>query len=184
MRLYLLRHGQPDIAPGICYGGTDLAVPPHEHARVLSAALPLLPRQVPLYASPLRRCRELAVQLAAALQAPTLIHDERLAEMHFGAWEMRAWDDIPRSEIDAWANDLSAYRPGGGENVIEVATRVRAFHTSLCDEDIDCAVVVCHAGTMRLLAQCGGEASIAAMAQNAAQEGHRFAYGEVLMLDC
>lgn len=47
--------------------------------------------------------------------------------MGFGAWEMRAWNAIPRAEVDAWAADLLHYRPDGGENVLDMACRVAAF---------------------------------------------------------
>lgn len=184
MRLYLVRHAQPDIAPGICYGRTDLVVAPQEHARALSALLPALPRNAPIFSSPLRRCRELAVQIATSFGSCKVIHDERLAEMHFGDWEMRAWDDIPQAEVDAWANDLIAYRPGGGESVLQMAQRIWNFFEALRQQDLDSAIVVCHAGTIRLLSQCRRGGTLAEIALQAAQARHRIAYGELTILDC
>lgn len=184
MRLYLIRHGRPDTAPGLCYGSSDIAVPPQEHERVASILLPMLPAHAPVFSSPLRRCSELAVQLAASLQSGTVIHDRRLAEMDFGEWEMRAWEEIPRAQLDAWANDTVRYRPGGGESVEEVAQRVRAFHDEVRSQNQESAIVVCHAGTIRLLMQCRAGASSMEMAQNAARNGHIIAYGELIVLDC
>jgi alpha-ribazole phosphatase len=182
MRLFLLRHGKPDAASGLCYGSTDLAVPGGEQERVIDAVLPLLPRDVPVYASPLRRCRELAVALAARLGAPDPIIDARLAEMHFGAWEMQSWERIPRREVDAWAADLAGYRPGGGENVLDVATRVSGFHADLLSGTGD-AIIVAHAGTLRLLKECVNGGSPRDMALRAARSRHEIAYGELLILE-
>ncbi len=82
MRLILVRHPQPLVAPGLCYGSTDLAVAPQELARVLAAVGPTLPPGLPLFSSPLRRCAE----LAAALPRASLEFDARLVEIDFGAW--------------------------------------------------------------------------------------------------
>ncbi|MEC4722184.1 histidine phosphatase family protein [Noviherbaspirillum sp. CPCC 100848] len=189
MRLYLLRHGKPSIEPGHCYGSTDLAVPIGEQERVIDAILPLLsrlPPGVPIYTSPLRRCRELAAALAGRLMLRKPVIDARLAEMHFGAWEMQPWDRIPRAEVDAWAADLTGYRPGGGERVLDVAARVGAFLADLppADADGDAAVIVAHAGTMRLLKECVRGGPTRDIGLRAAQSRHDIAYGELLILEC
>lgn len=184
MRLYLIRHARPDVASGICYGRTDLAVSSQEHACVLSALMPILPPDAPVFSSPLRRCRELAAQIATSLGSGEVIHDDRLAEMHFGEWEMRAWDDIPRTEIDAWAKDLTAYRPGDGESVLHMTQRVRSFYEEVQQQALENAIVVCHAGTIRLLSQCQRGDTLTEMALEAAQARHQIAYGELLILDC
>lgn len=183
MHLYLVRHPQPLVASDVCYGSTDVAVAPQEHARVASALTAVLPKGAVLLSSPLRRCAELAEQLVSSLGCATPRLDARLAEMHFGTWELRAWDDIARCEIDAWANDLVAYRPGGGESVMQMAERVRAFHTDVLLTQQDC-IVICHAGTIRMLLACQRNVSPAEMAQYAAQKRHKVAYGEVIVLDC
>jgi alpha-ribazole phosphatase len=183
-RLYLIRHARPDIGDGICYGSTDLPVAQQEHQRLLAALVSNLPKHVPVFSSPLRRCRELATPLANALESGEVIYDPRLAEMHFGAWEMRPWSEIPRDEVDAWAKDLHRYRPGGGESVLEMAQRVHAFYSELRLRPCAGAVVVCHAGTIRLLSACMRQGSLSEMALDAAQIGHKIAYGEMLVLDC
>ena len=184
MRLYMLRHGQPEIGPGICYGSSDLAVSPQQHARIVAVTSPLLPQGVPLFSSPLRRCRELATQLADALSAGQVTYDERLAEMHFGEWEMRKWDDIRREQIDAWANDPVMYRPGNGESVLQMAQRVLAFYEDLRQRQCESAIMLCHAGTMRLLSECRPGISPMLAASNAARLHHKIAYGELITLDC
>ncbi len=176
MRLYLIRHPQPLVAAGICYGRTDVAVSCAESARVAAALTSQLPPGVPVMTSPARRCTGLADRLAGGPASC----DERLLEMDFGEWEMRAWDDIARLEIDAWADDLIGYRPGGGETVLEVARRVRAFYDAMSQD----AIVVCHAGSIRLLLACQQGLGLEGMALEAARAPHRIAYGAVTILDC
>jgi alpha-ribazole phosphatase len=184
MRLHLVRHPRPEVADDTCYGRTDLA-PRLDELVLLQAELAAsLPKNAPLFSSPLQRCARLAETLAPALGCGAPVFDARLAEMDFGDWEMRQWNQIPHSEVDAWTADLTGYRPGNGENVLEVAQRVRAFRADLATVHAEDVIVICHAGTIRLLlaAECG--TSPADMALQAAQAAHRIAYGEVIVLDC
>ncbi|MQA23830.1 histidine phosphatase family protein [Rugamonas rivuli] len=181
MQLILVRHPQPLIAPGVCYGRSDLAVAPEQLAQTLVALTATLPRGLPLYSSPLQRCATLATQLAAPLQSPAPLLDARIAEIDFGDWELRPWDDIPRADIDAWAADLVHYRPGGGESVLQMAGRIAAFHADLQRQQRD-AIVICHAGAMRLLLACHAGLAPADMAMQAAQNPHQIAYGATLTL--
>lgn len=184
MRLYLIRHARPEVAGGICYGRTDLHVQPDEHRKVLTALMPSVPKRAPIFSSPLRRCSELAALFAVALESDGVIHDDRLAEMDFGAWEMRAWNDLPRAEIDAWAADLPLYRPGNGESVLSVAQRVRLVLDELQAQRFHSAIVVCHAGIIRMLSACLRHSSVLDAAIAAAQLPHSIAYGELIVLDC
>ena len=184
MRLYLIRHGKPEVDIGICYGSSDLPVSKQEHHRVANALLPALPHGVPVFSSPLQRCRVLAEVLAGTLNAPGVAQDSRLAEIHFGDWEMRTWEEIPRKEIDAWAADVVHYRPGKGESVIEVATRVRRFYDDMCNSGMTEAIVVCHAGTIRLLGQCLLHSLPEDIACQAGGVRHSIGYGELTVLDC
>lgn len=182
MQLILIRHPQPDVAPGICYGRTDLAVAPPQLELVLAALLPTLPTALPVYASPLQRCAVLATRLA---QHP--VYDERLVEMDFGTWEMQPWDAIPRAGVDAWAADLANYRPGDGESVLHMAQRIAAFYSDLQRQLDDGsgegqAIVVCHAGAMRLLSACHAGLAPLAMALQAASAPHHLPYGAALIL--
>lgn len=141
MRLHLIRHPKPIVDPGICYGRLDLAA--ENVAEVAARLRAELPPGLPVWSSPLRRCRELAEQLQAA---PGI--DARLAEMDFGAWEGRPWDAIPRGEIDAWAADVAGYAPPGGESPRQLQQRALAFVAELTVPE---AVIVTHAGVIRVL---------------------------------
>ena len=184
MRLHLIRHPRPDLAPGICYGSSDVAVKAGEANKVLAALLPLLPAGVPIHSSPLQRCSVFAEQLAQALHAASPVHDKRLAEMHFGNWELREWDSIPRAEIDAWVASLTAYRPGGGESVMEVAVRLQAFLEDAKRLDASDIIVVTHAGAIRILLEIGNGAGVQAAAFAAARARRNIGYGELVVLDC
>lgn len=141
MILHLIRHPRPLIAPGICYGQLDI---PAENPALLAASLKQkLPPDMPVWSSPLQRCRALAEALHPAPQ-----FDDRLMEMNFGEWEGRAWDEVPRQALDDWAADVVNYAPPGGESPQQVLQRVLAFFAERHAESL---VVVTHAGVIRLL---------------------------------
>jgi alpha-ribazole phosphatase len=175
MTLYLVRHPRPDVAPGLCYGASDVPVREAEFAHAHAALVERGLHGLPVYASPLRRCALLAERLAPG----RVTLDARLAEMDFGAWELRPWSDIPRGDVDAWTADLLHYRPGGAENVLDVARRVRAFAN---DVRVASALVICHAGTIRLLIALRGGAPLEQAALQAAQTPHRIGYGDLVVL--
>lgn len=181
MNIHLVRHPRVQVAKDICYGSSDVAVASEELEQLLRVLLTSLPDAARLFSSPLRRCAELATRYAAARGNNALHLDARLAEMHFGSWEMRSWADIPRAEVDAWATQPIEYKPGGGESVLEMLKRVQAFTEELLAAGQDC-IVFCHAGTIRLMLACQQGGSPQEIALRATVQGHRIAYGEVIVL--
>jgi alpha-ribazole phosphatase len=138
-----MRHPPPAIAPGVCYGATDVALA----GPVDADAFVDLPPFHQLVSSPLARCAILATRLAQARGlAPAF--DDRLREMDFGAWEGKAWDAIPRLELDAWAADFLHARPHGGESVAMLAARVSAALRDHRRQSGD-SLIVTHAGVVR-----------------------------------
>lgn len=124
-----------------------MALADNAHASLASIATGLrqqLPGNIPVFSSPLTRCRQLADLLHPAVQ-----YDNRLREMHFGAWELQNWDDIPRAEIDAWADDTLHYVPPGGESVAQMRERVLAFMDE--QRQHEAIAIVSHAGIMKIL---------------------------------
>ena len=145
MELYLIRHPRPAVAPGTCYGQTDLGLA--ESADEVAARLrPLLPDEFALFASPLARAR----LLAEALGCPRL--DPRLREIHFGDWEGRSFADIGQVALDAWAAEPLDFAPPGGESPRQMAARAHDFLAELRSEAPAAAVVVAHGGPLRALA--------------------------------
>jgi len=145
MELFLIRHPEPDVAEGTCYGRSDIGLV--EDAGVSAARLRAhLPANIPVYSSPLRRCRSVAEYLSPA---PTL--DERLVEMHFGEWEMRRWEEIERAVFDAWVADILNFAPPGGESAAQMLARTLAFLDELRAVEAPAAAVVTHGGVLRVL---------------------------------
>lgn len=149
--LWLLRHAQPLIAPGVCYGQLDV---PADHGHTLQAALrfaSVMPRQAIVRYSPLQRCEQLAQSLQA--QEAHLVADTRLQEMHFGQWEGQSWNDIGHAAVDAWSRDLYGHAPGGGESLCAMLRRVQAALVESWQHDSQCGtrdvVWVTHAGVAR-----------------------------------
>lgn len=145
MSVRLIRHPVAAASAGLCYGRTDLPLAEDvaAAARRVRAALGVPP--VLVYSSPARRCR----LLAEALGAPEVRIDARLQELDFGAWENRRWDDLPRAEIDAWAEDFVFGRPPGGESLAELAARVAAVAREVAAAGPGLRAVVTHAGVIR-----------------------------------
>ncbi len=167
MQVFLIRHPKPVIDAGICYGRLD--VDAHAPHAVADEIRPLLPRDVPVYSSPLRRAR----QLAEALH-PAPVFDARLAEIDFGDWEGRAWDDIERDALDAWAADVTGFIPPNGESVAQLQARVLDFAASLIPQPA--VALVAHAGVLRALVGHWQRLPVAEWTQLA------FAYGSVTPL--
>lgn len=141
MILHLVRHPRPRVEAGICYGQLDLVA---ENVEAAADALrPRLSSGLPVWSSPLQRCRHLAEALHPS---PRL--DVRLAEINFGDWEGRPWDAIPRQQIDAWASDVAHFVPPGGESPFMLQQRALDFVAGLAVPE---AVLVTHAGVIRVL---------------------------------
>ena len=169
MKLWLVRHAQPLIDAGICYGRLDMAADAEATAECAAKLATQLPAGLRVVSSPLQRCE----QLAHALQAlrPDLAYktDGQLQEMDFGQWEGCAWQDIPRAELEAWTGDFAHYNVGhDGESVAAFMARVGAAFEGLTPQSQIPAMVprtmaqdsgvlwITHAGVIRaveLLAQ-------------------------------
>lgn len=141
MIMHLVRHSPPDIASGVCYGQLD--IPALEIEATATRLQALLPSNLPVWSSPLQRCKALAERLHFAPRC-----DARLMEMSFGAWEGRPWDAIPRTEIDNWAADVAGYRPPAGESGLDLQQRLLPWLAERSEAEL---VLVAHAGTLRAL---------------------------------
>lgn len=151
----MLRHTQPAVAPGTCYGQLDLDVAETFEAEA-HQVLQNLPSVSEIISSPSQRCRKLADFIGAAMSLPVAT-DIRLQEMDFGTWEGRAWNDIPRPELDAWAEDFLHARPHGGESVAILKARADEVLSELATRQTD-TLVVTHAGIVRAVFADGPDA--------------------------
>jgi alpha-ribazole phosphatase len=165
MLVYLIRHPQPIEFEGLCYGRKDVAVERSALAAVAATVRGRIPPAVlghlPIYTSPMSRCRELARELAGHRE-PIVCDD--LLELDFGAWEGKSWEAVPRDELNAWAADVWEYRPGGGESAAMAASRWRKWSQALQHRGAQAALAITHAGFMRVALACAGAVSVTSFA--------------------
>jgi alpha-ribazole phosphatase len=113
MKLLLLRHARTLAADGLCYGRLDVPVHPALTREAAERVAAGLPASLALRHSPLVRCHDLALALAALRPELQPTAEPRIAEMDFGDWEDRPWSSIARAEFEAWMAAF-ADRPAGG----------------------------------------------------------------------
>lgn len=156
VEIHLIRHTPPDIQPGVCYGQTDLSLAKdylQEFHKILNR---IDLTNSAIYSSPLQRCLQLAEFLLQNGEPPLLnptqdskiFQDSRIQELNFGQWEMKPWDEIPREELDPWAEDYVNIAPPQGESLYTMRTRVLDFIQELPDTK---NILVTHAGVIRIL---------------------------------
>ena len=151
MILYLVRHGAAEGCDGRCVGRTDAALSPAGAASVHALAGGWTSAPGRVIASPLARARASADVLANAWSLPVEF-EPRLAEMDFGEWDGRTWNEIETADggrLAAWMSEWVAVRAPGGESFGDVAARVSAWAGELPREGS--TLVVAHAGSIRAL---------------------------------
>lgn len=150
----LIRHTEPaGWAKLVCHGALDVPLSDDGliHARRIGDHL----RDVRLdavYSSPLERALSTAAPVAAPHSVSPKLR-EALAEIDFGAFEGRTFDEIAASHPDVyarWMREPATVRFPGGESfrdlrarVIDEVTRIRREH------DGGSVAVVTHAGVIR-----------------------------------
>lgn len=149
MKLHLLRHTSLNIPAGICYGQSDVDVSVNFHTESDNLKQKLAHIQFDaVYASPLQRC----TKLADALNLGEIQLDDRLKELHFGEWEMQAWDTIPRDVFDTWANDYAHLSPPNGENFSQLHHRTTSFVEEIAAHSQGKNIaVITHGGVIRAM---------------------------------
>lgn len=154
MRLILIRHTRTVAPAGRIYGNSDVDLADsYEEERAV--ALDLLGKERHpdrILSSPLLRARRLAEDAARVYcgSASPVETEPRLAELHFGAWEGREWDDIDRTALDAWAADPVEYRCPDGESYRDLLERVgHALDEVRAGTAASCVWLFCHAGSIR-----------------------------------
>lgn len=159
--LWLVRHAEPLVAPGTCYGALDLRADAGATQRAAKHLAATLPARAHVVCSPLQRCEQLALALQALRPDLAWEADARLRELDFGAWEGQAWEAIARADIDAWTAAFASYRPGEGEHLASMLQRVAAALRSHSAAGAASDVVwITHAGVARCVAwlQAHGDA--------------------------
>lgn len=113
IELFLVRHPAVDVAPGTCYGQSDVPLKPGHEADAARLRKELSGHEFDaVLSSPLSRCRILAEECGYG--EATI--DARLAELDFGEWEMLRFDEISDPRLQLWYADWFNVAPTGGES--------------------------------------------------------------------
>lgn len=175
MGLILVRHTAVAVAPGICYGQSDVGLAP-----TFASDWQAIKRQIDatafdrVYSSPLSRC----ARLAAAVAGVPVTHENALRELDFGDWEMTSWDAIfASSEGKAWFADYVNVRCPNGEAFVDQLARMRAFLAALRERREASVLAFTHAGNLRAaLCLLAGKTPVEAFTTP-------IAYGQILSFD-
>lgn len=144
MDIYLIRHTTPEVGKGVCYGQTDLPLADSFSSELMSLRSKLPESFDRIYASPLKRCLQLAQALGSTVQT-----DDRLMEMDFGDWEMKPWGQIPSDALNPWMADFVETAVPGGESFRELIRRSRGSLKAIESGTEEKVAVVTHAGVIR-----------------------------------
>ena len=144
MEVYVIRHTKVEVPKGICYGQTDVAL-----AATFEEEMKELKRKLPenfdlVFSSPLTRCKQFALQFS-----DEITYDNRLKEMYFGEWEMKAWSDIPLEEIQPWYDDFVFTETPNGDSFESLYLRCASFLEELRQQKATKILLVTHGGIIR-----------------------------------
>jgi probable phosphoglycerate mutase len=148
----LWRHGRTEWnATGRIQGQLD---PPldalgREQAPAAAAVLATLSPSL-IVSSDLQRAAMTADALAARTGLP-VSHDQRLREIHLGAWQGLTREEVEAKFPDEWASWMSGsdVRRGGGETYTEVGERGAAAVLEALAATDGLVIAVTHGGTAR-----------------------------------
>jgi broad specificity phosphatase PhoE len=135
--LHVVRHGRTAVnAAGLLLGRHD---PPLDEvgqvqAEAIGRVLGAVDRVV---TSPLGRCRA----TAECISAGSVEVDERWIELDYGAFDGRAFGDLPEGTWDRWRSDVT-FTPPGGESLAALGERVRGALEDLARDAAGGDVVV------------------------------------------
>ncbi|TEW55577.1 hypothetical protein E2R68_04095 [Psychromonas sp. RZ22] len=166
-QLYLIRHGDVDLHPDICYGQLDCTI--HgSFTKDISKLSHYIDKQIlpslsnfdtPLIiSSPLIRCQQLAQGLQAHLkqqnQKVQLQAIEAFKEINFGQWEGLSWQEIGQDQIECWQEQVFDYVFPEGESAADFHQRVNTAWQQLLTtlnqhKKPQTIILVLHAGVIR-----------------------------------
>ena len=156
--IYFIRHSEPLIEAGTCYGQLDCDVNADYENQLAKVNHYFQDIEIDaIYSSPLQRCAKLAEDIAESQGDVSVNYLDSLKEIHFGDWEGVKWDDIPRASIDEWNNNRLHFKFPNGESPWEFIQRVLKAYSTLQGDSrysqtgSNTLLVVTHAGVIRTL---------------------------------
>ncbi len=161
VEFYLIRHSEPLIDSGTCYGQLDCALT-ESYPQQLSKLTDYFEGEgiTTIYSSPLQRCALLAEDLAKRHSDGLVNYHDSLKEIYFGDWEGIKWDDIARDKIDEWNGNRLHFQFPNGETPALFHTRIIEFWSELLktvkrNKQAQKIILVTHAGVIRsILCHC------------------------------
>jgi phosphoserine phosphatase len=158
-RFLLIRHALAAAADDLRLPGTDLPLRPKGEAQAIAIANRLRAFDpTAVYASDARRARQTGEIIATTCNIE--MHPlPALREINLGAWGGQTFSALAAADPHAatWFSDPEAMTPPGGERASDAAARVLAALEAIARNGIETAVIVGHAGSLRLaLAQALG----------------------------
>jgi len=150
--IYFLRHGETQGGSRF-NGSTDVAL--SEHGRFqMWAAVENESNWDRIISSPLIRCANFSLALEQQYDTP-LQFDDRIKEIHFGAWEGNSAEEILANDSDAltrYWQDPTQHTPVEGETLKDFEARVLSFWQEIITEYHDEKILlITHGGVIRLL---------------------------------
>ncbi|MES9940927.1 MAG: alpha-ribazole phosphatase family protein [Candidatus Thiodiazotropha sp. 6PLUC7] len=146
----LMRHGEP-VGGRRYRGQIDDPLSEKGWQEMRHATSKESPWEVAI-SSPLKRCSEFALELSNQLKID-LIHDDRLKEVGFGAWEGHSGDELRATDpniLNRFYHDPITNRPTGAESLDSFSNRVQqAFIDATSEHAGKHILMVTHAGVIR-----------------------------------
>jgi alpha-ribazole phosphatase len=155
-RIYLVRHGQVEGCQQKRYNGQgEVCLTPEGRAQFGMLQVRLQKKEIrAVYSSDLSRCWEGATLLSQPFGLQP-VAQPALRELHIGKWEGKPWTELQAQYPEEWQarlDDLVHYRVPGGENLLDLADRVRpAIREILAAHPGEEVLVVAHGGVNRLI---------------------------------
>ena len=145
MEVYVIRHTPVAVGKDTCYGQSDVSL-----AESFPKDFTYYENQLPsdfdvVYCSPLKRCTD----LASALKCEKIRIENALLEMNFGDWENKKWEDLNEAELNNWMADFVNVKTPNGENLLELAERVKLFLDELRNQQHKKVLLITTAFTRR-----------------------------------
>ena len=128
MILYIWRHPKPLSTDGLCIGQTDVNVNRRKLKRLANkiqrfVRLHRLPKMI--WVSPLQRSLKVG-EILAQRGFQCRVTPE-LAEIHFGEWDGKYWQQIEKQAIDEWYDNFAYFAPDNGESLQQLFNRVESW---------------------------------------------------------
>jgi alpha-ribazole phosphatase len=148
MKITVVRHTSVAVEPGICYGQSNVNVADSfaKEAEIVETELQKLHFNA-VFSSPSQRCTKLAKY--CGFNFPIL--DNRLMELNFGDWEMKAWNEIDDPLLKRWYADWINEKITNGESFAEQVERARSFLEEIKKTDYQHVILFTHAGIIRAM---------------------------------